>query len=116
MLRRTSLPAARRAAFAATGTLLNTAPGDFDDRLRNINDQFAEARELINDAFESIGSNYYSDDAEDAKMAVAATLDMYRSLLSDEAYPQEARTKVDREYGMKMKQLEGELEKVLDHD
>jgi predicted TIM-barrel enzyme len=91
---------------------------DVDKRLEEVNMQFGEARELIADAKESIGTTDYSDDAEDAVQATKAALALYQAVLADlTAAGRDAdRTRIERENGQKMKQLETELRAVLEHD
>jgi hypothetical protein len=86
---------------------------EVNDALQNVNDLFTEARELVGEAYESIGSTYYPDDIEDAKTATADALGAYAALLEG-AEPGRSE-KLRREYTLKFRQLEGELEKVLDH-
>eukprot|EP00672_Neobodo_designis_P017440 CAMPEP_0174830086 /NCGR_PEP_ID=MMETSP1114-20130205/2333_1 /TAXON_ID=312471 /ORGANISM="Neobodo designis, Strain CCAP 1951/1" /LENGTH=150 /DNA_ID=CAMNT_0016063869 /DNA_START=29 /DNA_END=479 /DNA_ORIENTATION=- len=105
--------AARRWAGDAAGSDI-----DADKRMDEVNMQFGEARELIADAKESVGTTDYSDDAEDAIQATKEALQMYRALLQDlEAAGRDAdKTRIERENGQKMKQLEIELQTVLEHD
>lgn len=122
-------PAAALLAAAAAGRRLDVARFcgsraasdvsiDIDKRMTEVNAQFGEARELIADAKESIGTTDYSDDAEDAIQATKAALELYTKLLGDlrAAGREDDRTALDRENGQKMKQLDLELRTVLDHD
>jgi hypothetical protein len=95
-------------------------PADFDadKRMDEVNMQFGEARELINDAKESIGTTDYSDDAEDAIAATKEALELYNNLLKDlkAAGRDDDYTRIERSNGQKMKQLGAELQTVLEHD
>jgi predicted TIM-barrel enzyme len=91
---------------------------DVRQRLEDFNMQFAEARDLINDAKESLGTTDYSDDAQDAIEATKAAIGLYKGLLTDldAAGSGDKRKQIELENGQKMKQLEAELQEVLEHD
>jgi predicted TIM-barrel enzyme len=111
----TAAPLASHRSCSSGGA---AAAVDVDKRLEEVNMQFGEARELIADAKESIGTTDYSDDAEDAVQATKAALALYQAVLADlTAAGRDAdRTRLERENGQKMKQLEIELQAVLEHD
>ncbi|XP_033734964.1 uncharacterized protein LOC117323692 [Pecten maximus] len=71
-----------------------------------LTDKFAEARELMQDARESQGTVYFSDDMSEAQEAVQDTLEEYRSLLSklDETQKQN----VVRTIGLRMEELKAQ--------
>jgi hypothetical protein len=77
---------------------------------------FAEARELIDDAKESQGTAYFSDDAKDAENKTTETIAMWNQLCDDLAASNQCDEleKLKREYNVKFRQLGAELEELLD--
>jgi lipid II:glycine glycyltransferase (peptidoglycan interpeptide bridge formation enzyme) len=118
MQRRVATPLAVLSAISIARRGTASISIDIDKRMDEVNLQFAEARELIQDATESLGTTDYSEDAEDAIQAVKAAKELYQTLLDDLAQAGLAAEKqaVERANGQKMKQLDAELETVLEHD
>ena len=79
---------------------------------------FGEARELIAEAKESVGTTYYSDDASDAKQQTEKVIGDFNALKNSlkEDGQDEALRKVEREYDVKFAQLAAELADALEHD
>ncbi|OWF47820.1 uncharacterized protein LOC110453892 [Mizuhopecten yessoensis] len=71
-----------------------------------LTDKFTEARELMQDARESQGSVYFSDDMSEAQEAVQDTLDEYKSLLSKLNETQ--KQNVVRTIGLRMEELKAQ--------
>jgi len=78
---------------------------------RAMNAAFAEAREAIQDARESVDTVYYSDDYADATQITKQALDMYKSHLA-ECPTEEERNSLKAEFDLKMGQLREELEQL----
>jgi hypothetical protein len=87
-------------------------------QLNDLMADFAEARELIGEAKEALGTNYFSEDASDAKAATEKVLGEFKRLKQQlsEGGQTEAVTKIEREYNVKFDQLAAELADVLEHD
>lgn len=85
-----------------------------EDALRaevdGINSQFAEAREEIEMALESMDTVYFNEEAEAARAAVQVVLDRFSGLLN--RLDEERRGAIQRSMGLKMEQLKGELEQL----
>eukprot|EP00613_Pedinella_sp_CCMP2098_P001225 CAMPEP_0171628036 /NCGR_PEP_ID=MMETSP0990-20121206/21170_1 /TAXON_ID=483369 /ORGANISM="non described non described, Strain CCMP2098" /LENGTH=129 /DNA_ID=CAMNT_0012196089 /DNA_START=109 /DNA_END=498 /DNA_ORIENTATION=- len=83
-------------------------------RMDNLADLFVEARDELEMADESKGTTYYNEDSEQAMSAVAEAVSEYKSILASLEEP--ARGEFQRGNGLKMAQLEGELEMLLTDD
>ena len=83
--------------------------------LDTINDAFAEARDEMESAMESVGTTYFNDEANFAKTCVEKTLGLYAELLA--GMEEKERASTQRSMGMKMEQLKAEVQ-LLDtaHD
>ncbi|XP_060067175.1 uncharacterized protein LOC132547437 isoform X1 [Ylistrum balloti] len=71
-----------------------------------LTDKFTEARELMQDARESQGTVYFSDDMSEAQEAVKDTLEEYNSLLSKLNDTQ--KQNVVRTIGLRMEELKAQ--------
>ncbi|GFS14247.1 late embryogenesis abundant protein [Elysia marginata] len=81
-----------------------------------LTEQFMEARELIEDARESMETVYFSEDMTEAQEAVKSTLDQYQKLLDQ--LSEDQRQDVLRTIGLRMEELKAQeqaLEESL-HD
>eukprot|EP00277_Geminigera_cryophila_P043668 CAMPEP_0173080940 /NCGR_PEP_ID=MMETSP1102-20130122/16727_1 /TAXON_ID=49646 /ORGANISM="Geminigera sp., Strain Caron Lab Isolate" /LENGTH=174 /DNA_ID=CAMNT_0013954927 /DNA_START=141 /DNA_END=665 /DNA_ORIENTATION=- len=85
---------------------------ELDKKMGEVNDLFVEARELIADALDSQGSTYFEDDLDDAQHAVKECVTEYDTMLSQLDEPKKGETM--RLMGMKMEQLKGEMNLILD--
>lgn len=83
-------------------------------RMDHLGDLFVEARDEIEMAEESKGTTYFNSDSEQAIVAVEAAREEYKSILHSLEEP--ARGEFQRGNGLKMEQLKGELEMVLNDD
>ncbi|XP_071797890.1 uncharacterized protein [Asterias amurensis] len=96
-----SMLSAHQQRFMTTGNGLTS------DMLRremeNLSDRFMEAKELLDDARESMGTVYFNDDLEDADGAVEETLKEYKSLLA--RLSEEQKQTVMRTIGLRMEEL-----------
>mmetsp|Transcript_10764 Transcript_10764/g.16886 ORF Transcript_10764/g.16886 Transcript_10764/m.16886 type:complete len:179 (+) Transcript_10764:63-599(+) len=84
---------------------------DVDQKMQDINIEFVEARELIQDALDAQGSTYFEEDLKDAQDQVAKALEMYNDLLAQ--LDEKKKGEIQRLMGMKMEQLKGELQQIL---
>mmetsp|Transcript_45363 Transcript_45363/g.98430 ORF Transcript_45363/g.98430 Transcript_45363/m.98430 type:complete len:129 (+) Transcript_45363:26-412(+) len=77
---------------------------------------FAEARLCLDDARESAGTAYFAEDIQEAKEAVDGCLEQYATLMKELEGP--VKDTVDNANGMKIRQLQEELNQLLheDHD
>ncbi|ORC93034.1 uncharacterized protein TM35_000023600 [Trypanosoma theileri] len=93
-------------------TSLNSS--DLSARLLVLMDSFAEARELIEEAKESIGSVYASEDMQDAKEQTDKTLALWEELQKklEEMGDMSTLERLRKEHSLKMAQLRAELEEV----
>lgn len=75
---------------------------------------FAEARALITDAMESVGTTYFADDMEDAEKQTAETMKRWGALQAEleSRGAAEQLQRVRNMYELKIKQLQAELETV----
>jgi len=93
------------------------SPDEVKKGMQSLTDQFMEARELLEDARESIGTTYFSEDMLEAQAAVKDTLAEYKELLSKLSDKQ--REDVVRTIGLRMEELKAQeqaLEETLnDH-
>ncbi|XP_058111045.1 embryogenesis-like protein [Magnolia sinica] len=88
--------------------------GVFDQgkEIDEINLKFAEAREEIEMALESKETVYFDEEAEAARAAVKAVLEMFESLSAK--LPEGERASLQRSMGLKIEQLKAELEQLND--
>ncbi|CUG89065.1 Hypothetical protein, putative [Bodo saltans] len=106
---------------AATPLRKNATIGDeafTTAAMKELMDQFAEARELIGDARESLGTTYFSDDLDDAIKAKDDVLTQWKSVQQtlEAASASDRLSKLQREYDVKFRQLEAEVEELMAHD
>ncbi|GFO38741.1 hypothetical protein PoB_006524600 [Plakobranchus ocellatus] len=89
---------------------------DLKRAMDDLTEQFMEARELIDDARESMETVYFSEDMAEAQEAVKATLDQYRKLL--EQLSEDQRQEVLRTIGLRMEELKAQEQAITDslHD
>ena len=80
--------------------------------MQSFQDLFVEARMCIEDAQDSLDTKYYDEDAEDAKAAVLAAVAAFDEMKSglDKKQQQELMSS----NGLKVEQLKGELQMMLD--
>lgn len=81
-------------------------------RIESFVHDFAEAREQIAEANESLGTTYLSDDLHDADTLVKKCLAEFAAIKRD--LPPNESEKFEKEHDLKMKQLEAELQAVHD--
>ncbi|XP_028105459.1 uncharacterized protein LOC114304503 [Camellia sinensis] len=77
-----------------------------------INLKFTEAREEIETALDSKATVYFDEDALCAQDAVKEVLEMYEGLLAN--LPKKEKGAIQRSMGLKIKQLQAELEQLND--
>lgn len=82
--------------------------------LDDVNERFAEARLLLGEARDALGSVYFEEDFKDAQDAVAHTAKAWNDLLSSVAAHPDTAAELRRSTGQKMKQLEEELRVMTD--
>jgi hypothetical protein len=86
--------------------------------MQELMELFAEARELISEARESVGTVYFGDDLEDAIKSKDDVLTQWTSLQKrleiDGAH--DVLTRMQREYDVKFRQLQAEVEELMSHD
>ncbi|KAL8576591.1 hypothetical protein ACOMHN_025066 [Nucella lapillus] len=87
-------------------------PEDLRRRVDYLTDCFAEARELLGDARESLGSSYFSDDMMEAQEAVSSTITKYEALLTD--LDEDQRNGVVRTIGLRMEELKAQEQAIKD--
>eukprot|EP00262_Sarcandra_glabra_P008552 TRINITY_DN22091_c0_g1_i1.p1 TRINITY_DN22091_c0_g1~~TRINITY_DN22091_c0_g1_i1.p1 ORF type:complete len:169 (-),score=25.15 TRINITY_DN22091_c0_g1_i1:91-597(-) len=85
---------------------------DKAQEIDEINLKFAEAREEIEMALESKETVYFDEEAESARTAVKAVLDMFEGLSSK--LPEGERAGLQRSMGLKIEQLKAELQQLND--
>ncbi|RUS89726.1 hypothetical protein EGW08_002544 [Elysia chlorotica] len=85
---------------------------DMKKAMDQLTEQFMEARELIEDARESMETVYFSDDMAEAQEAVTTTLDQYQKLLSQLSESQ--RQEVLRTIGLRMEELKAQEQALKD--
>ena len=78
---------------------------ELEEQLEQLNDEFAEARDLLSDAEESIGTTYFEDDLEDAKVAVEQVFERYDAMRT--ALPEDEVMDLQRSIGLKIEELRG---------
>lgn len=108
--------AAPRAGWQhASWRSLSSPAGDSDELRRlkgDFQDLFAEARLNLGDAADSFETVYFNDDMEDARLAVTDCLAAYDAMLA--AVDKDAADALQRENGLKVEQLRGELKVIED--
>ncbi|GAB0491889.1 hypothetical protein MMPV_003144 [Pyropia vietnamensis] len=82
--------------------------------LDEVNERFGEARLLLGEARDALGSVYFEEDFKDAQDAVAHTTEAWNNLLASVASQPETVAELRRSTGQKMKQLEEELRVMTD--
>lgn len=89
---------------------------DLKKAMDQLTEQFTEARELIEDARESLDTVYFSEDMSEAQEAVISTLDQYHKLLDQLSDDQ--RQNVLRTIGLRMEELKAQEQALKDalHD
>ncbi|CAH1794418.1 unnamed protein product [Owenia fusiformis] len=80
--------------------------------IERITEQFMEAREMLDDLEESIGTVYFSDDLLEAEVAVKDTIKEYEDLL--EKCGEEQRIQATQIMGLKMEELKGHMAMIYD--
>ncbi|KAM0933462.1 hypothetical protein DsansV1_C35g0229201 [Dioscorea sansibarensis] len=85
---------------------------EYGKEIDEINLKFAEAREEIEAAMESKDTVYFNEEAECAREAANAALDMFDGLLA--RLPETERAALQRSMGLKMEQLKAELKQLND--
>ncbi|KAK7112060.1 hypothetical protein V1264_011572 [Littorina saxatilis] len=99
--------------FSRSSTLMKRlAPEEVKKRVEGLTDRFAEARELLGDARESLGSTYFSEDMQEAQEAVSETLTTYEALLAD--LDEDQRNDVVRSIGLRMEELRAQEQAIKD--
>ena len=93
-----------------------TSSDDLSTQLNDLMESFAEARELIKDAMESVGTTYFAEDMADAE---AQTKDVLKRWVDVQAFleasgQEEELQKLRNMHDLKIKQMEAELETVRD--
>lgn len=81
-------------------------------RLNEWIDSFGEARELIKDAMDSVGTTYFSEDMEDAAKQTQDTMQRWEDIMKllTDSGDAAAVARLQREHELKMKQIKEELE------
>merc|ERR1711890_48416 len=107
-------PACPRASWlspASRGFASDTGGGhDVETELRLLGDTFGEARLCVEDAMDSFGTTYFSEDAEDARLKTKEALDKYSEILG--SVDEGKRKEIQLLWGLKLEQLKGELQQV----
>lgn len=99
--------------FSTTRQMLaRLKPEEVRKRVDKLTDHFAEARELLGDARESLGTTYFSDDMSEAQESVSSTLSLYEALLSD--LEKDQREDVIRTIGLRMEELKAQEQAIKD--
>eukprot|EP00040_Diaphanoeca_grandis_P003367 m.24759 g.24759 ORF g.24759 m.24759 type:complete len:177 (-) comp14741_c0_seq1:189-719(-) len=82
-----------------------------DQKLRQMSEEFAEARMEIEDCHDSIGTVYYDEDFGDCSEIVDGVLSLYQEILEQsESEGDEKQTRrIAESWRMKLEQLKGEL-------
>uniref|UniRef100_K1P8X5 Uncharacterized protein n=1 Tax=Magallana gigas TaxID=29159 RepID=K1P8X5_MAGGI len=79
---------------------------DVKKRTEELTDSFMEARELMQDARESMNTVYFSEDMQEAAEAVSQTIQMYEKLLNE--LDENQKKDVVRTIGLKMAELKAQ--------
>uniref|UniRef100_A0A7S2A9P4 Uncharacterized protein n=1 Tax=Trieres chinensis TaxID=1514140 RepID=A0A7S2A9P4_TRICV len=94
--------------FSSGATL---SDDDLRSRLEDFQEQFAEARLCIEDCADAADTTYFDEEADAAREAVDLALKTFESILAE--LDEETKGRVVRQNGLKVEQLKGELELVL---
>jgi hypothetical protein len=93
-----------------------TPRGDsLDEAIRALGDMFGECRMDIDDARESIGTTYYSDDALNAQQSVDAVMKQWlhcQSLATVQS--NDVLNRLKQSWALKLEQLKGEYQQMSD--
>ncbi|XP_061175212.1 uncharacterized protein LOC133184253 [Saccostrea echinata] len=81
----------------------NLSDHDVKKRTEELTDCFMEARELMQDAQESMNTVYFSEDMQEASKAVAETIKLYEKFLKE--LNENQKKEVTRTIGLKMAEL-----------
>lgn len=84
----------------------NMSDLDVKKRTEELTDSFMEARELMQDARESMNTVYFSEDMQEAAEAVTQTIQMYEKLLNE--LDENQKKDVVRTIGLKMAELKAQ--------
>ncbi|XP_019053754.1 PREDICTED: uncharacterized protein LOC109114866 [Nelumbo nucifera] len=90
----------------------SASSADYSKEAGEINLKFAEAREEIEMALESKETVYFNEEADSARAAVKAVLDMFEGLMAK--LPENEKGALQRSMGLKIEQLKAELEQLND--
>ena len=109
MLRTTVSRLLRRPILSDRGRKNISISSDEQMKLeQEINATFAEAREEIEAAMESVGTTYFNDDAEIAKELTRDCVAKYEELLTKCEGDAGRKEKIQRSMGLKIEQLKAE--------
>lgn len=113
--RRWNAPAVYAGARCSSSSSIMESP-EVRERMTEFQEAFAEARLLIAECEESAGTVYFSEDLEDATEQTKATMAHWDNLraLFQERKETAALEQLRKEYEVKLKQLELELERARD--
>ena len=106
-LARALLPRADLCPPISTRTFAST-PARHPD-LEQLEDEFAEARELLSDAEEAMGTTYFNDDLKDAREATEKVLERYESMKASLPKGSNELIELQRSLGLKIEELRGRL-------
>ena len=114
-MRQAVLPAYVRGATPPRARSLSTRPD-----MEELEAEFAEARELLSDAEEAMGTTYFNDDLEDAKEATEKVLDRYERMKESMPEGSAERLELQRSVGLKIEELRGRytilVQSLIDDD
>ena len=74
-----------------------------------LEEEFAEARELLSDAEEAMGTTYFNDDLDDAREATEKVLERYESMKASLPEGSDELMDLQRSLGLKIEELRGRL-------
>lgn len=83
--------------------------------LEELSDEFAEARELLSDAEEAIGTTYFEEDLEDARIAVEQVLERYDSIKASLPEGSDELMNLQRSLGLRMEELRGRYSLLIEN-
>ncbi|KPI85768.1 hypothetical protein ABL78_5159 [Leptomonas seymouri] len=97
-----------------TAAAAGASSDDLSTQLNDLMDSFAEARELIKDAMESVGTTYFADDMTDAEAQAGDVLKRWADVQAflEKSGAKEELQKLRNMHDLKIKQMEAELETV----
>jgi len=88
-----------------------------DEAVRELGEMFGNSRMDIDDAMDSIGTTYYSDDA---KVAIDSVSDVFRQWEHVQALAakdsKETLQRIKESWSLKLEQLKGELDRMKHHE